>query len=251
MELRIDASDLVRLRGRLEQFSDRRWQSGLAAALTGAAFAIRGEWGGQIVTRLDRPTQLSRGAVRVDRADVGRLQAVVRLNGQAQADVQPAEYLATQEAGGDRRQKKFERALQASGAMPAGHKVVPGKGARLDQFGNIARGQIVQVLNQLGANLSVGYRQVIGRTAAKRAASADRAGRKYVAVPVARGGLKPGIYERTGRGMVPVFWFVRGTRYGKRLRLLEHARVVATRELPARIDAEMTRRMRSLIARNA
>jgi alkylated DNA nucleotide flippase Atl1 len=251
MIISIDTRDIERLRLAFAQFSDRRFQSALAAGVNETAAAVRDEWAGQLQMRLDRPTVVTRKATRVDLADVGALVATVRLDSQLQSDVQPAEYLATQEFGGDRRAKKFERALQASGAMPAGQKVVPGKHAKLDGFGNISRAQIVQVLNQLGAQLSVGYQRVIGATAGKRAKSAKRAGRVYVAVPRQFGKLEPGIYQRTDDAMLPVFFFVSRMRYGKRLRLMDHAQSVARRELPSRILGAIERRLQSLLRRGS
>ena len=183
MNIVIDTGDLAQLRQGLQQFSDRRFQSGLSEALNKTARAIYDEWGGQLATRIDRPTQPTRLGPSISRADVGRLAAAVGLKDmiRGQSEGAPSEYLAPQEYGGDRKVKKFERALQAQGVMPVGSKVVPGKYAMLDGYGNISKAQIVQVLNQLSDQLSKGYRRVISVNAAKRATAASRAGRVYVA----------------------------------------------------------------------
>ena len=251
MNIVIDTGDLAQLRQGLQQFSDRRFESGLAEALNKTARSIYDEWGGQLATRIDRPTQPTQRGAAISRADVGRLAAAVGLKDvlRGEQDAAPAEYLAPQEFGGDRKVKKFERALQAKGVMPPGSKVVPGKYAKIDGYGNIARGQIVQVLNQLGDQLSKGYRRVISVNAAKRARAASRAGRVYVAVPTKTGGLAAGIYERVGANLLPVFFFVARTRYGQRLALREHGLSIANRDLAINVQAAMQRRAETLMAR--
>lgn len=250
MRFTIDTSSLDNLRRGLANFSDRRFQSGLAEALNNTARAVRDEWGGQLYTRIDRPTQLTRSAVKSrEKADVGRLRAVVGLNDDASIATPPSEYLTTLETGGDRAVKKFERALQAKGSMPAGAKAVPAQYAARDAFGNIRRQQIVQILNQLGDNLSVGYQRVIGRTAAKRALAVKRAGRVYVAVPRQQGKLAPGVYERKGKALLPVLFYVSRTRYRKVLELEERAVRVVQRELPVQVSLAMEKRLQSLLRR--
>lgn len=256
MNFTIDTSELEALRRDLAAFSDRRFESGLAEALNNTAFAVRDVWGGQISTRVDRPTSLSVRSPRVVKADVGRLVAEVRISGEVPGDaggIAPAEYLATQARGAaDRRVKKFERALQSAGAMPAGWKVVPGNYAKRDAWGNISRGQIVQVLAQLGRDLSPGYQKVISRNAERRAASVARAGRVYVAIPQRQGKLHAGIYWRDAKGaLLPVFFFVSRTRYAARVPLDESAASTVAQRLPGAVDAAMQRRLQSLLRRSA
>ena len=52
---------------------------------------------------------------------------------------------------GPRVDKASERNLRARGILPAGMFVVPAEGARLDQYGNMSRGQMIQILSGLGA----------------------------------------------------------------------------------------------------
>lgn len=252
MRITIDAGDLARIRRDFSQFSDRRFESAVAEALNGVAFSVRRAWVQDLGASLERPTGLTRRSPLVERADVGRLTAVVYIDPKAPGGdgIPPEEYVGTQETGSaDRRLKKFERALQSSGAMPSGHKVVPGKHARLDGYGNISRGQIVQVLNQLGGALSAGYQRVIGRTQGKRKASAARAGRSYVAIPQPQGGLQPGIYQRVDRLLLPVFFFAPRTQYRRRLHLEAGADRVVSAELTPRLERALARRLATLEAR--
>lgn len=245
---------LEELRATLAGFSDRRFESAIAEALNRTARHVADVWGGQLATRFDRPTAMTyRAAFVSQRADVGRLTAAVSLRDTVPNNgIAPAEYVLTHEQGtGDRRLKKFERALVASGAMPGGHKVVPGKHAKLDNFGNISRGQIVQVLNQLGEALSEGYQQVISRNAARRAASAAKRGRRYVPVPRPIGKLEAGVYERKDNRLLPVFFFVSSTRYRKGISLMETGTRTAERDIGIELTRAIEKRIASLVARSA
>lgn len=245
----ITITGIAELRATLEGFSDRRFESAMAEALNRTARHVADVWGGQMATKFDRPTAMTYRAARVsERADVGRLTAEVSLRDTVpNSGIAPSEYVLTHEQGAsDRRMKKFERALVAGGAMLAGHKVVPGKHAKLDQFGNISRGQIVAVLNQLGDALSEGYQQVISRNAAKRAFSAAKRGRRYVPVPRAIGKLEAGVYERKDNLLLPVFFFVSSTRYRKSISLMETGAKAAEQVIRAEINRAIDKRLASL-----
>jgi hypothetical protein len=250
--MNITITGIAELRETLASFSDRRFESALAEAINETGKAVRDEWGGQLHTRIDRPTALTKGAAVLRRADVGRLVAEVEIRDSIKGSdaLPPSVYLEPHEFGGDRQTKKFERALVAKGSMPAGHKAVPGQYAQLDAFGNVSRRQIVQVLNQLGADLSVGYKRVISANQAKRDKSAARAGRTYVAIPRAVGTLEAGIYQRQGRALLPVFFFVARTIYGRRLQLQDHAARMVPKVLPVALQRAIDRRITSLLRRS-
>ena len=245
MKFSVSYSGFEEIRRSLEGFSERRLNAAIATALTRTAREIGQGWTAQIGARLDRPTPLTRRAVQVQRAEAAKLQATVGIRDTVARGIAPSEYLGTQEQGGTRGLKKFEQALQRQGSMPAGMRVVPGQGARLDSFGNISRGQIVQVISQLGTQFSPGYQRVIGATAAKRQAAAKRAGREYVAITQPIGGLKPGVYQRSGKRLVPIFWYVSTTSYRKRLSLMataeRDASVLLTRHLDQSIAQQIQR----------
>ena len=222
------------------QFSERRLNAAVATALTRTAVEARKSWQQELRTKLDRPTPYTTNSVRVESANANKLEAVVAIKDQgADGTVLPAEYLGTQQRGGTRNLRKFERALVNKGAMLPGYRVVLARYALVDGYGNVTRGQIVQVLNQLGAGLSEGYRQVISRSATKRAASARRSGRQYVAFPRDDGNIFAGIWQRKGRALLPVFQFVRTTMYRSRIDLYQRARDVVGQQLQAQFDRAM------------
>lgn len=158
----------------------------------------------------------------------------------------PAEaYLRAQVDGITRRLKRFEKALQSRSLMPAGWQAVPATGpdsaARLDAFGNVSSGQIIQILSQLRVTMTAGHTRnlvsILGsdddrtkrRKLSQQRLAYGRAGGQFISVPQQRGRLAPGIYlvegkyfgARVGYGrngrIKPVFRFVRSTSYQPRL----------------------------------
>lgn len=220
------------------QFSERRIRAAVATALTRTAVEARKAWQGELRAKLDRPTPYTTNSVRTEMARADKLEAVVAIKDQGEGIV-PSEYLGTQQRGGDRNLRKFEKALVAKGAMPSGYKVVPGRYALVDGFGNIRRSQIVDVIRQLGAGYSVGYQRVISRDAGRRAKAIKRSGRRYVAITDDKGKLFPGIWQEKGKGLVPVFQFVRSVRYRQRIDLYQKARDIVGQQLQAQFDRAM------------
>ena len=253
MKLAVDVSGMEELQAALRDFSDRRLRAGLATALTRTARALGQEWRSELVAKLDRPTSYTLRSVRTEGAKADKLEALVFIQsdgGKPGATV-PAEYLGTQEAGGGRLQRKFERALQSQGSMPAGMFVVPGKHAQLDSFGNISRGQIVQVLAQLGAAYSPGYQRVLSKSAAKRAATAIKRGRSFVAVLEQSGRLGPGVYQVQGDALLPVFFYQRRASYRKRLDLMGKAKQMGPQVLTQELRRALSEQMQRLASKRA
>lgn len=246
--LTVQVKGIEELKRQLAGFSDRRFSAAISTALTRTVRSIEKEWKAQMARDLDRPTPFMLRATRVHTATAEKLQASVLIGDDSlRGGLSPAQVLAPHQAGGDRMQKKFEAALIAQGAMPAGKRAVPGAAAKLDAYGNVSRQQIVQVINQLGSQFSPGYARVIGKSVAKRIASAKRAGREYVAIPVGSGRLSAGIYERAGRRLRAVFVYVNRTQYDRRLTLVENGQAYAERHL----NAEVTRTIQEHIAKLA
>jgi hypothetical protein len=247
MKLGLQINNLAPARATVGNFSDNNARNALSTALTRTARAIEGEWLGDIFSSLDRPTSFTARAVSVTRATADTLQAQVFIKDQPARPGAPApvEWLAPQEAGGDRLTKKFERALMAKGAMPAGHKAVPGRYAQLDEYGNVSRRQITAVITQLGQDFSPGYAQTISRRLDKRQAGIRRHGRAYVAFPRAQGKRKAGIYERSGTALLPVFLFVTRVHYNQRTHFTQLAATTA----PDRLSHELQRALADTVLR--
>lgn len=252
MRISIDTQGLGQARRELvARFSDRRLRAAMATAATRTVRELKQRWQQQFDQAFDRPTYATSRAVRTTMATAAKLQAEVFVQDKADRGTAPVEWLLPEEKGGARGLKKFEAALQAQGSMPRGWRAVPGPAAKLDGYGNVSRGQIVQVIAQLGAQYSPGYSRVISASAAKRAARAAALGRAYVAILPGDKAEKrtPGVYERKGKGLLPVFLFVSRVQYRKRLRLVQQARVEAGPILQRELERAVSESAARLAAR--
>lgn len=247
-DLRRMAKD-IRALGRQAAFAQ-------VVALTRTAQDVRAAERREVRDSFDRPTPYTQDAFFVRPARRENPEAIVgikddRSGGRGRA---PATYLEPQIEGGGRRLKGFERALRSLGVMDGTQFIVPGRAARLDVYGNISRGQIIQILSQLRAftGAETVSRNLVRRDGSrenerKRRSAFRRAGGQYFAVgPAPRGGLRPGVYQRqvlgarvagpADRRPRPVLIFVDRARYQQRFDFFYAAQVAAERAYPQRLD---------------
>lgn len=230
------------------------------AALTRTARDIRDAEQDEIRDVFDRPTLFTQRAPFFKGATKAKPEALVGLKDDLSGGASgraPATYLEPQIEGGRRRFKGFEEALRRAGAMPPFKFAVPGKFARLDAYGNISRGQIIQILSQLRTGTNAGFTRNLpvpgaakyedqNKRALKTIRSAySRAGGQYFAVPFRRGRLQPGIYQRRGFGKLgdaaprPVIRFVDSVQYDDRFDFFYVAQSTAERRFEANLDAAL------------
>ncbi len=173
-------------------------------------------------------------------------------------------YLRAQIQGGGRRWKRFEVALMKRGILPRGWYAIPGKGARLDAYGNMSAGQIVQLMSWLqlfatgrGERLAGRRLNTTGAKLAKvREGTANRFGVELVvSSPLQayrKGGLPPGIYSRqvnrrTTRTagppspLLPVIVFVKSASYRARLDFFGELQRHTAQQLPLEVDRATAR----------
>ena len=246
--LTLKLQGLTELRAELKEFSDRRFRNAVSTSLTRAAKEMSLNWQEQIDRRLDRPNPRTKVATTFKSATADTLQSAVLVKDQM-AGTPPATYLNPQERSGGRTAKKFEQALQASGAMPRGYVVVPGRGAQLDAYGNVSRSLIIAIITQLGTDYSPGYSRVIPKTVAGRLRVMAKRGKSYIAVQPDEAkalGVSAGIYERGSSGdLRAVFLFKRSVTYRKRLDLER----LAAADGPDIIGAQFARAVNESFAR--
>lgn len=208
---------------------------GLAYGLTKTAKQAEGDLYAVFPQVFDRPTPYSMRALRITAATKAKLEALIAVKGYEQSPtgaVPPDAYLAAQIEGGRRRQKRFEARLRMLGVLNANEVAVPAAGARLDAYGNVVRGQVVQILSQLGSAPTLGdYSAATNsrRSRAKRSKVAYFASRGKSTLPGKRSWrsgekeqhLPRGVWARyqfaVGTAVKPVFLFVRAPSYAKRL----------------------------------
>lgn len=192
----------------------------------------------------DRPTPFTRRGFRLFPATRQRLEARLVFRHDFGRD-----YLHPQVLGGERKLKAFERSLQRVGVLPRGMQAVPGSAAQIDQFGNMARSQIVQLISYFQAFSEQGYRANMTDKRKAQIAKRGRTDQGYATIGgveyfvvsrtrTVRGReqtLPEGIWSRSGvHGAIvkPVVIFVRRSGYAKRLRFFEVVADVIERRLP-------------------
>lgn len=238
MRLTVDIKGLDEVsRGITERFSARRLNAAAATALTYTAKDAEAEVRRHLRSDFDRPTPYTLNSLFVRPARADKLFAEVLFKDDTAGSGTPAtKYLMPQVEGGRRREKRFEVALRLAGHLPAGWVVVPGQGARLDAFGNVSKGQIIQVLSQLRITLTAGFTRNLSFDARSAIRAQRKAGgRFFVVKPGAP--IEPGVYQREflGRNITPVFIFVRSATYRPRLDFYGIVNKVAAERLPVHL----------------
>ena len=151
----------------------------------------------------DRPTAYTLNSLYVKPATKSNPQAIVKLKDEAGKGNPATKYLWAEIEGGNRNVKKFEAWLIYNRVMPEGYSAVPGGGARLNQYGNMSSGLIVQILSVFGANPEL----YSNTTANSRKRNKNLPDLFVINKPGYR--LAMGIYQRTNGGLKPLLLFVK------------------------------------------
>lgn len=206
-------------------------------ALTGTAQDVKRGLVDEMATVFDRPTRWTLNSLFVMPATKESMKARVWMKDESPGSGgKPAtEWLAPQVFGGSRGQKRSEKMLTDAGLLPVGQYIMPGKGMRLDAYGNISRGTMNKILSGLGAQQD----KYANSTDSKR--SIGNLKRYFV---LRKGGRPLGIAERTGRGangMRMVIAFGSRPGYSKRFDFFEVAERIANDRLPIRFELALAR----------
>lgn len=213
-------------------------------AINHTAFAARKVLQAEMTEVFDRPTPWTLKSLQVKKAKVGSGKAIEDAaiyvsDYAASKDVAPEAWLKAEVYGGGRRTKRLEERLRYYGLLPPGHMVMPGKGARLDAYGNLSKGHMEQLLSGLGA-----AEMVAGLTAnasqAKRSLVKGHAKAFFV---IRRGKTAIGIAERRGKRMEVVLVFIRRADYTRRFRFHEIVEKIANRYLLRNLDEAIVKAM--------
>ncbi len=166
-------------------------------------------------------------------------------------DLAPDRWLRAQVFGGPRVDKGMERLLRYWGILPAGRFVVPGVGARLDQYGNISQGHIMEIKSGLKIAETYG-----GFTAnASRSKRSESKGHERAFFVVKRGRTPIGIGERRVTGIgnhgkwVMVLAFVRQPVYSVKLPFHEIVDRVAADGLETNINTAITKALNGTLGK--
>ena len=223
----------------------------------------------------DRPGDYTMRALRVEEGQSAeRIEAGVMVRGRqdvAGSAIPPQSFLRAQILGGSRRWKRFEVALMKRGILPRGWYAVPGSAARLDQWGNMTGGHVVQLMAWLqlfkvanGERRGGRVRNMTPRNRERmRRGTANRFGVDvFVSSPLQayrRGGLPFGIWQRQTNARTrrthgapapvrPVVLFIRSAKYRQRLDFFGELQRHSAAQFPLELDRAMpaARRARPL-----
>jgi len=236
------------------QLLEKDVRTATAIALTRTAWKVRAAEMEEMPRVFDRPVPFTLNSVLVRQATRESLAAKVWLREEGGKGNAPFKFLEPEIVGGPRRMKRFERAM--AGILPPGMMAVPGEGARLDAYGNMSAGQIVQILSQLRIQTVGGYESRLGGKTIdekKVKRSIKRQGYRIFALVKRHGNLLPGIYARiqTGVGprggaltkLSPLLIFVRAVTYHKRFDFVGVAERTTYREFPGEFRRALDERM--------
>lgn len=154
----------------------------------------------------DSPTRWTLNSLAITPANKNKLSARVFVKDQAGAGIPQEKYLLPEVEGGQRNQKRFERALRYQGLIGSGHFVVPALDAELDANGNVRGASARQILAALKrtraasgtTDRKTGKRLRKGRTL-KNDLFLGQPSVGFGAARRARAGAKLGIYRREGK----------------------------------------------------
>jgi hypothetical protein len=149
--IKVSAKGLSKQLQELKDIEQKAMPYAAAAALTKTAVGLRQALTSEMGAIFDRPTPFTLRAFEYHAATREKLEARVWLRetvgGNKRGSTQPPSvWLQPQIFGGPRADKGSERQLRRDGLLPVGKYVVPGKGAQLDQYGNIKRGDVTKAL---------------------------------------------------------------------------------------------------------
>ena len=205
-----------------------------ALALTKTAEEIKKQLQAEMREVFDRPTRYTINSLFLEAATKDRMQARVWIKDRVQdGNGRPAvEWLAPEVYGGPRSERRSERLLNDAGVLPEGRYVVPGKGAKLDAYGNISRGTMQKIISGLGAQ----------QDRLQNSTNTVKRTRYFVFHDGQRTPI--GIAERTGKGkenLRMVLAFVRRPSYDRKLDFFGVADRVASDQLPIQFEVALAR----------
>lgn len=238
-----------------------------AVALTRTAKIAQQDAAREFSARFDRPTPTVMKGLWTKPATRDNLAAMVYVKDRPLGGKNPnslAQVLAHQFSGGGRIAKQLELVLRRDGFLGGDEFVVPGAAAKLDRYGNMSRGQIVQILSQIGVR-SAGYDS--SPTGSKRSRrNVSRAGVIFwsrgaqgVRTPLTdkatgiiygfKGGsashLAKGAWMRTAQGPRPLLIAIRAPGYRKRIDLAGIVQRAVDRNWSREFDRALADAMRT------
>jgi hypothetical protein len=225
INVKVDTSALAAMQARRRGLSDSKIKTAIASALNSAAYVGAQATKAEMASVFDRPTPWVMGSVRYAKASLDKLSATIDFDRWGnKTGVSVDQVLNAEIFGGNRHLKRFEKALNRMGILPAGMFCVPTIAAQIDPYGNLKGSQIVQILAWFNAMGEQGYKANMTDRTRTRLGKDKRNGQRgfaYFALVKPHGKLKAGIYQRFtlahGSSIKPIILFVHSPSYRRRL----------------------------------
>lgn len=212
-----------------------------ALALTRVAEDVKARLQGEMRSVFDRPTPYTLDSLRLIPATKERLSARVWIKDEADKASPATRWLTPEVFGGNRREKRVETLLQNRGLIGSGRYITPAKGAKLDRYGNLNRGQLQQILSGLGAQ----FDRYSNSTDSRRSR-----GNRVRFFVMRKAGRAFAIGERLGKRSIAVrLAIVARPNYSTRLDFFAIGEAEARARLPSRFEAALAQALRSARSR--
>lgn len=195
----------------------RRVPYAASTALTRTAHIARSKAVPDEMRRVyDRPVPYTLNSLKVTGATANKLEARVAVKNDTNGG-RTENYIVPTAFGGERKEKAFERSLRYAGVLKPGWRVILGRDADTDAYGNLPRGELQRILTAVRAS---SYKEQ-NRTDSKRSRKNARNAQYFVAgldkvsmsggeMKVTASRMQPGIYKRMGgRKVLPVMIFTK------------------------------------------
>lgn len=243
----IDTRDISRA---LNDFQRKQLPFALSVALNETAKEVQADLH-KSTGVFDRPRPATQKATVLTRSTKRDLTAQVALKSRVAGGLPANEYLQAEIQGGARPDKRSEILLKRAGVLPLDMQARPGSGARLDAYGNMSRGQIVQIISFFrafgGIATSGRARGRKGTTTASqklnRSAGPKRPRKpiEYFVVPEGQPGLATGVWQRKGKAISPVLIFIARPAYRPIYKFESIARAAVRRDFNRNLDSAFKR----------
>lgn len=193
-------TNLAAFKRDLSEAHRRQVPFAMATALNDIGSGVRTDIQASMSATFDRPTPFTLNATYLKKASKSDPTAWVGIREFAPKGTPAWKYLGPQVDGGPRRQKAFERRLQATNQAAA--FAAPGPGAQLDSYGNMSRGQLVKILSGVGAFTDTGQNASESSARRKKGQLHPRGRHSSFFIGRGRGGKPTAVYQLKGRGHV-------------------------------------------------
>ncbi len=252
MQFSIKVEGLDALKNKLNSLPQKQIPFAIALALTRTAQDVKQAEYMEMQKVFDRPTPWTLRSLYIKPATKQNLEALVGFKDTSSNRVTTLPFLPPEIHGGERQMKRFEELLNRIGILPYGMYVTPGSGCPMDQYGNIPRSLIIQILSYFKAFLEQGhFANITEKRKAKLAVgSKKKRGYRYFVSygkgtakgrellrsfpkseqgPLRTQHLAPGIYQASS-AIKPIFMFVRKPAYRPRFHFYELAKSITQKK---------------------